>query len=1120
MGVNTNPLSGVYDDFTTIISSIEIKYTLKAEEFETLEAKQNGEEYIAAIEKRDTFFSYTDYTEEELVQVLGNRSSLNLKEIIETGNTTKIPNQYRSDLLELRRARVIREYNELNDYYRTFLGLPPILESSVNFHYVPNDIAERYGIIADRTDQKVPIHLVRDYFNNKESGKGDYFISILDGLGVIQDLINKYPDQTYLKYITSHRIDIYKLRTAKNFQILYIDSQFLKSALYEKFIQVYEQARDYFVSTIYNYKMRSIINYYDNFIAMCIMIMTINQTIVQQIPLGIKREFYNIQACRMLYEAYSVPYDMNIDEITQRNIAQSLNMLIKDKATNKVLFDISKLLGFEDVEIFNYYLMKDRKFDKYGLPIVEKTYKFNEVTGEREEVYDYDKMYNLYFQKVDINDKTSISGSFYDQTNTVTYDDVTSEDPFWWEDSNLYREIWDSEYNYIETKYLSLNICYRMTEIMYENIILLKMLMDKHQDISSIFISLPKILNENIQVSLFHAIIFLCCLTSKKHKLGGQIISIPSQVWSVLDYLRGEDLGTNELCNSFAFNFNKLKINNIQDEYVNYLRRNNINGAFVYVKCSLLDIFDDDIDYYTYDSNSSSYVIVDKSTIKYPNRNTTYYVKEYESYKYPLSKFKLDVAKGLIETDSNVACMNSVLNTLLSKEDSERLNSYLTILGTDLNNSSTNKEKIQAINKMYNTIKNLGNFISYKITQTDDKTEYTVLRQMYKTLFYSKEMKEIFNVISERDQCWEDTYGNYYFKTSPTTFIKYRNGIIYERNVSEDVILDLVENSGFKFNESIGIYYRNDINGKDDDVYIKIEQTIVGYRPDGSMMTHDEALANYGDAQQFGLKEIDDINDDRPKRTRTAKTFFEYLYWVNPTLYSSVFTTNIDEQYNEYLEKTGKIRYNYRKEDFIRDIYLGLVDIKFDTLIDESNESDINNDRLYYYIDHVIFKIENIIKNLRFIYLLNDTSTPVEDLLLKLIKFFKSYTVDLIGLDILYIFDLKQENILKLIDKIEKINKSISPKDKTYINDVVNHYVKSLLPYSNNARLSDEIAYRVRMYVYDKLLDMDEMMLYKTIYYQDKKVIVDIVKNYIKTLSCTDSNIKFSDDIIKIWYNI
>ena len=91
--------------------------------------------------------------------------------------------------------------------------------------------------------------------------------------------------------------------------------------------------------------------------------------------------------------------------------------------------------------------------------------------------------------------------------------------------------------------------------------------------------------------------------------------------------------------------------------------------------------------------------------------------------------------------------------------------------------------------------------------------------------------------------------------------------------------------------------------------------------------------------------------------------------------------------------------------------------------------------------------------------MINDTSTPLEDLLLKIIRFVKSYTVDMLGLDIIYICDFKTENMIRLIDEIDYINKTIQLPETTL-----------LMPFKDQIKLESLVKMREKNKLRDRYL--------------------------------------------------
>ena len=915
MSENLNPMSGIFKEFEKVIKNVVIKYNSKAEEYETLESKANADGYFDAVNKRDNFYTYRDYNETELRSV-GITDTETLGKAL-SGNTRIIPGIFQEKLLTIRRQRCIDSFEEQNNYYRMLNGFPDVNDKT--YFYISETIAQRLNI-----DVKIPIHKIQDYYN-KLNGRGDYYITTIEGLGIIDTLINENPTKEYLKYIGSNRISLETARTAKNFAIIKLQQGSIRSSVYERFLSVYEQCRVYFINTIYNPSFRDFIDYYDNFIAMSIMLMTICQMIMKQIPLSIKREYFDIYSIRLLYEAYNVPYNINIDEYTQRNIAQRLNLLIQNKSTNKVIFDIAELLGFSSIDIYKYYLIKERKFDKYGVPVVGTSTKFNSTTGEMETITDTKKMYDLYFQKVNVNEQ-DISQAFNSNVNRVDYDDIVENDPYWWgDDASLQDQLWNREYSYIETKYLGLGISYKLSDIIFENILLLKMMMQKENELALVNISLPKIYNDK-DVSLFDAIIMLCCLTCKKHHLGGEIISVPSQVVAVLDYMKNIEAGDEQCVDSFSFNFDFFKEDNGGDEAVQ-------------------EIID-----------------------------------------------------------------------LLGEEDGKEFLGYINTL--KMNMGITNNEKITAINNMYHAAKNLYNFINYHVATAKTRKEYEALKTFYRAAFYSKEMKSMFS-----------------------------------------------------------------------------------------------------------------INIESEENARTAWNFFEYLHWKNPKFYSSIFTEDIERQYLEYLETNNETMETYTLNQFDQDIASGKVKIRYDTLKEETNDDNTSSvaNLLYYYIDHIISRIEEIVDDLQYIYLVNDSNSPLTELLIKMIRFFKSYTVDMLDLDLLFICNIKLDNIVRLYDEIKQMTKVVYPEDcmKMSYADVMHRMVASI-DKDDKLKLYDWYSYGAIIYLYKKYNQITDIKFQDVVHAFEKTIQVSDNKNGIcmyDTARIASSNIRSRDDmkmtdkVFKIWYS-
>lgn len=541
---DVNMLTQLYDDFIVIIKDSIIKYKAKADSLDTLEMAKAADNYVRAAQRKDTFGNYY-YTEDEIKDAFkkGNhevgdddymvpeeeirmmaQSRFSIPPLYERKRTMVKPDDttyeevlwtydLRGVLLETKRNEIIDNYVEKNNYYRMLMGLPDYETPEDEYLYVPVDIADEYSI-----DNSKPIH---------ELDIGQ--ISILYTIGYVDKLIAKYPEYKYLNYLGSKAVDNVTARSAKAFEMIRVPSV-SSSTMWNSFSLIYSQCREYFMSCIYVNEHRTTISYYDNFIAMCIMLMTLLQFIARILKFTIERDFFDEYCVKTLFACYNVPYDSALDNDTKLQIVQNLNLLIRDKGTNKVLVDIASILGFDRIKIYKYCLFKNQIFDEDGLPVVVT--KKDEITGE--EVPDYEKMYEINFKKIDVN-----SNDYYHvlqaNASNQTYLSVTESDPYWINDETLMKDLYDIEYNYAETKYMGISVSYRMTRLFFDNVYALKMLLDNRFKEYTIFLDLPKILTYQT-ISLFDAVMLLCALTCKMNHLRGNILSSPSKILHVMGF--------------------------------------------------------------------------------------------------------------------------------------------------------------------------------------------------------------------------------------------------------------------------------------------------------------------------------------------------------------------------------------------------------------------------------------------------------------------------------------------------------------------------------------------------------------------------------------------------------
>jgi hypothetical protein len=610
-----------------MVNNVIVKLSYQADQYETAEIRREADKYITAYMEKDSFDSYRSYS----MDVLARAGITNLNELVEySNNRHSIPRDKRKAVLKAMRETVINEYVEMNDYYRELIGMPSVNTPESEWIYLTEGEMKYYEI-----DEVRPIH---EY--PKE-------IQMKLERDLIPRLIELYPERTYLQHMGSKAVNLVRAREAKNFEIIFTDIK-LDVVFMRAFFETYDFAREYFMGIIYNKAFRERYDLYDNYMGMHIMIMTVQRLVVDTIKMGIDRDFYDLISIKKLFNVYGVPFFEDLPLDYQRTIVKNVNMLIRCKSTDKVLYDIANTLFYERVRIYKYFLVRERKFDENGEPIYvykeqvldeppekfyimsanKKTYELavqgdtlvtiecnvpyapesiymrDEVTDKvyrlymsddvltteqvedenqicqsvimyneeqdkfklvidddvaetnktdynKIKVYDYEKMYDVYFQASDIMEKNVIS-TLETKYNRYEYDEVVKDDVYWWETEELKAELYGREYTYIDTKYISVTVMQNLTKMLYETVYYLNLLVD-HKNTTVpmdqrifnsdsmkygtdyLYIDLDRF--STAPVSIFDAVMILCALVSKKNGMKGNIIvKSPSQILSVLGF--------------------------------------------------------------------------------------------------------------------------------------------------------------------------------------------------------------------------------------------------------------------------------------------------------------------------------------------------------------------------------------------------------------------------------------------------------------------------------------------------------------------------------------------------------------------------------------------------------
>ena len=271
------------------------------------------------------------------------------------------------------RKYYIDNFVETNNYYRTFLGLPPMKDGYVYEDTLFSTYDEKTGNIIYFDDDLVKeldslnIYPV-GYWKSNIYEFDSYDVGILNEY----DIINRYLEKCnsniqserykYLRFIGDSRLDIYTCRRASEFDLISVPS-IDDTELRNNFINIYNINRDYVITSVFSdaYKFQS--DYYNKFIIIFIMVNTIMDLLAKIPDFIINRDVFDSRCIKYLFESYGIPFYSEIPIKYQQRMLKNLNILIKFKSSTKNMVDICSLFGFSDVKVFGYYLMKERIVD-------------------------------------------------------------------------------------------------------------------------------------------------------------------------------------------------------------------------------------------------------------------------------------------------------------------------------------------------------------------------------------------------------------------------------------------------------------------------------------------------------------------------------------------------------------------------------------------------------------------------------------------------------------------------------------------------------------------------------------------------------------------------------------
>ena len=477
-----------------------LKMQQLADDNETAKSVKAADLYIACIEKTAILELFPFISRTALIAggiVDNDKIALYMR------NRSLIPTANKPAVLEALRLEYIENYVELNPYYRMLHGLPAIGKADYVTSWVPPE-----GTVIDLSK---PIHMM----NSSE-------ISILDYNGVIDDMIAEDPvSREYMKHLNEKKIDYYAARKANRFDVLYIP-EISTNSIYRIYRDTLENNKFYTLRAVYSEAFKYNSDYYDNFIAIFIVLITVIDMISRVQEFITRKEIFDIRSVQYIFESNGVTFFPEIPLKYQIRMVKNLHTLLKYKSTKKCMVDICSLFGFENIEIFKYYLCRD-KVDK-GSAV------FNPEN------------YELKFLKLPLDGRLDDYAT--DKNSYVDYYEITSMDPTWnggLDSEEVYNSIRENEFNFSRSKYISITTIYDVAKLSIQQSYFFNFLYDNIPMEQLCTIRVPFI-DMNVDFNIADIFIFLNILTYYFNNVEDTIVDTQSKVLYVNGFNFSADL--------------------------------------------------------------------------------------------------------------------------------------------------------------------------------------------------------------------------------------------------------------------------------------------------------------------------------------------------------------------------------------------------------------------------------------------------------------------------------------------------------------------------------------------------------------------------------------------------
>lgn len=922
---------------------------------------------------------------------------------------------------------IIEHYEERNNYYRMLSGRPTFDENYQMQNRIFLGIStstESYSVKYDNEKYVNAFNTFNDdtegeYMKLTEDADGQGYwtlfgkiyideltddqIQILKNYGAIDNLLEALEydwDYKYLNFLGSDSVDPIKARSTVDFGYLYINA-IDNDNIYNRFKDRLDLNRTFVIRTIYSdaYKYGS--EFYDHFICVLIIILSMVDVITLLQEIILNKEVLDQRIIKYIFESNGIPYYSEIPLNYQVNMVKNLNTLIKYKSSNRNIVDICSLFGFDNIEVFKYYLLKIRKTDEDG--------NFITINEDRSNL---DEAYDLKFIKVPYDG--NVVDYINDKEAEVEYTKMISGDPTWNAGKSteyVKQQILEKEFNLVKSKYISIDSTFDIAEATTQIAYLMDLMyVDQEQEDGSLSylcksITVPF---NNAQIPIGDMFLYLFALTfyyygtssatptefGYNYAVHGESITgtayntnSRSERYLALDI--NQDLA--RLATLLQAKLNKNIVASIQTyavgdttetQYVLHL--NGMTKTFQLTDDEYEAMIKNDEHLYTYHSGGSEKVvqftdeeISEVRTIgNYYIISHTYNGGDYD--KIILTKDEFYHYVSDMDMTKSFELDEEEYNNLLAEADNpEDQYKYSYESGNGNITITFTLEELEAAEIVE------GKYIVTHTFKGDEYDEGANIGFPKVRMFYDSE-----------DECWKNIISIYYFDKN-----EYIGNESFEANT-----LYIVNNKTKRI-----IKYRHPI-----DPFTNVPDLYEFLNNDsnssGAMINRELLQTAMIEAQSIEEYNIYRWVYDSIMISNRIKSYFATGEFEDDGVTPKYYDT-----YKSYLVKYGTLFSNLDRIETMME----------DTTMDDS----IRKETISTMINNAISALESVDFAQYFEFAYNGIATVSGDYLasyiVKLIEFFKSYKVDIYDINAVYKFDDKFNNTVIMIDQIDKITTSL-----------------------------------------------------------------------------------------------